>query len=42
MGKGPRDILTRTSKTVGGGVIRAKIGNMLEEFKTNVLISLSS
>jgi hypothetical protein len=41
-GKGPRDILTRTSKTVGGGVIRAEIGNMLEEFKTNVLISLSS
>jgi hypothetical protein len=41
-GKGPRDILTRTGKTVGGGVTRVEIGNMLEDFKTDILSSLSS
>jgi hypothetical protein len=41
-GKGPRDILTRTGKTVGGGVTRVDIKNMLEDFKTDILSSLSS
>jgi hypothetical protein len=42
IGKGPRDILTRTGKTVGGGVTRVEIRNMLEDFKTDILSSLSS
>jgi hypothetical protein len=42
MGKGPRDILTRIGKTIGGGVTRVEIKNMLEDFKTDILSSLSS
>jgi hypothetical protein len=42
IGKGPRDILARTGKTVGGGVTRVEIINMLEDFKTYILSTLSS
>jgi hypothetical protein len=42
MGKGLRDILTRNGNTIGGRVTREEIGNMLEDFKTNILNSLSS
>jgi len=40
--KGPIDRLERTRKTVGRGVMRPEIGNMLEDFKTDILSSLSS
>jgi len=41
MGKGPRDILARMEKNIGSGVTRGEIGNMLEDFKTDILSSLS-
>jgi len=37
--KGPRDILKRTGRTIGSGVTRVEIGNMLEDFKTDILSS---
>jgi len=41
-GKGPRDpSLIRANKSSTGSVSRAEIGNMLDEFKTNILGSLS-
>jgi hypothetical protein len=40
--KGPRDILERMEKIVGGGVTSEKIGNMLDYFNTDILSSLSS
>jgi len=41
-GKGPRNpSLVRVNKSVTGSVSRAKIGNMLDEFKTDILGSLS-
>jgi hypothetical protein len=42
MGKGLRDILTRNGKITGIGFTREEIGNMLEDFKTDILIYLSS
>jgi hypothetical protein len=42
IGKGPRDILERIRKNVGSGVTREEIKNMLEDFKTDILSSLSS
>ena len=40
--KGPRDpALARVNKSTTGTVSRAKIGNMLDEFKTDILGSLS-
>ena len=40
-GKGPRDpSLVRVNKSATGSVSRAKIGNMLDEFKANILGSL--
>jgi hypothetical protein len=41
MGKGPRDILARMEKNIGSGVTRGEIRNMLEDFKTDILSSLS-
>lgn len=41
-GKGPRDpSLLRANKSTTGSVSRAEIGNMLDEFKTDILGSLS-
>ena len=41
IGKGPRDpSLVRVNKSTVGSVSRAEIGNMLDEFKTNILWSL--
>ena len=41
-GKGPRDpSLIRANKSATGSVSRAEIGNMLDEFKTDILGSLS-
>ena len=41
-GKGLRDpSLVRANKSATGSVSRAKIGNMLDEFKTDILGSLS-
>ena len=41
-GKGPRNPShVRVNKSVTGSVSRAKIGNMLDEFKTDILGSLS-
>jgi len=41
-GKGPRDpSLVRVNKSATGSVSRAKIGNMLDEFKIDILGSLS-
>jgi len=42
IGKGPRDpSLVRVNKSATGSVSRAEIRNMLDEFKTNILGSLS-
>jgi len=41
-GKGPKDpSLIRENKSATGSLSRAEIGNMLDEFKTNILGSLS-
>lgn len=41
-GKNPRDpIMSRINKSVAGTVSRAEIGNLLDNFKTNILGSLS-
>jgi hypothetical protein len=40
--KGPRDILERMGKTTRSGVMKEEIKNMLEDFKTNIISSLSS
>lgn len=41
-GKGPRDpSLVRVNKSASGSVSREKICNMLDEFKTDILWSLS-
>jgi hypothetical protein len=42
IGKGPRDILERSRKNVGGGVMREEIGNMLVDLNNDILSSLSS
>lgn len=39
-GKGIRD--TRINKLASGGVTRVELGNLLENFKTNILSTLSS
>ena len=42
IGKGPRDIsLVRAKKFATRSVSRAEVGNMLDEFKTDILGSLS-
>ena len=42
-GKGIRDVLSRvTRSTAGGGVSRIELGNLLENFKTEILSTLSS
>jgi hypothetical protein len=38
--KGPRDIFEITRKNVGSGVMREGIRNMLEDLKTDILISM--
>jgi hypothetical protein len=40
--KGPRDMLARTGNISRSGVTKEEIGNMLKDFKINVLSSLSS
>ena len=41
-GKGPRDpSLVRENKSATGSISRSKISNMLDEFKTDILGSLS-
>ena len=39
-GKGIRD--TRINKSASGGVTRVELGNLLENFKTDILSTLSS
>jgi hypothetical protein len=42
-GKGIRDVLPKVTKSVaGGGVTRIELGNLLENFKTKILGTLSS
>jgi hypothetical protein len=41
-GNGPKDILYRVTKSVMGGVTRVEIGNLLENFKIDILGNLSS
>ena len=41
-GRGIKDAVNRTTKTSREGVSRMDIGNILEYFKTNIIISLSS
>ena len=41
-GKGIRDVVTITTKNSREGVSRMEIGNLLENFKTNILSSLCS
>jgi hypothetical protein len=41
-GKNPRDLVSRITNPSGGGVTRTEIGNMLDNFKTNILSSFSS
>ena len=38
---GIRDSLTRTNKVLGGGITEEKIGNLLEDFKTEILGTLT-
>jgi hypothetical protein len=40
--KGPRDIIFRVNRSTTGGVSRDEIGNLLDNFKTNILSTLSS
>jgi hypothetical protein len=40
--KGPQDLALRVTKPSGGGVTKIEIGNMLDNFKTHILSSLSS
>ena len=37
-----RDMITRDSKTFGGGITRAEIGNLLEDFKNDILGTLTT
>ena len=37
-----RDIFTRAQKSASGGATRAEIGNLLENFKTNMMSSIYS
>ena len=37
-----RDVFDRTHKSSNGGATRAKIGNLLENFKTEMMSSISS
>jgi len=39
---GKRDITSRASKSATGGVKRAKIGTLLENFKTDILSTLGT
>lgn len=39
---GIQDSLTRTNKTLEGGVTQANIGNILEDFKINILGTLTT
>ena len=41
-GKGPRDAISRVNKLATSGVSRAYIGNLLDNFKTNILSTLGS
>jgi hypothetical protein len=41
-GKGPRDIISRVTKSTIWGVTREELGNLLENFKTDILGNLSS
>ena len=40
-GKGSIDALSRVTKSAGSGVTRARLGNLLENFKTNLLQTIS-
>ena len=37
-----RDVVTRDSKALGGSITRVKISNLLEDFKTNILGTLTT
>jgi len=39
---GIRDPLNRTSRTIGGGVTRVEIGNLLEDFYADILSTLTT
>lgn len=39
---GLRDPLSRTSKTIGGGLTQAEIHNLLKYFKTDILSTLNT
>jgi len=41
-GKGPRDIISRVNRSTTGGVSRVEIGNLLDNFKIDILSTLSS
>jgi hypothetical protein len=41
-GKGPRDTVSKITRSSGGGVTRDELGNLLDNFKTDILSSLIS
>lgn len=41
-GNGPRDTISRIKRSYEGGVTKDKLRNLLDNFKTNILSSLSS
>jgi hypothetical protein len=41
MVKAPKDVVSRITKSVGGGVSGDEIGNLLDNFKDNILSSLN-
>ena len=41
-GKDSKDSLSKVSKSASGSVTRVKLGNLLENFKTDLLSTLSS
>jgi hypothetical protein len=42
IGKSVRDPIRRTTKPTSGGVTRIKLGNLLENFKTNILNTINT
>ena len=42
IGKGPRDPFSRNTKQSSGTVTKTELGNLLENFKTNILRTISN
>jgi hypothetical protein len=42
IGKGPRDSFSRNTKQISGTVTRIELGNLLENFKTDILSTISN